>query len=395
MARAASPAIRHRPARNGRRHGASPRAAAAFAGAATSRDFCVSGDVVSVVRRSRLGLPAHDDSLCAPCGCWPEVSTAMVIGSEMRGLTHAARRDGRVSLRLGTADAGRRSPRDPRPGYQDHLWRRLVGIFRLSAAGRQPATCSSTSIRSGRPGDRRGRHRQLHAAVRLARWRLRAAIPMVPPRRTIRQRSGQRSPAARAIDWYYASDADRRAGIRTPISDGLGGSHGYAATRISEPGGRTPHHDRVGGVEIAAPTAWVPESKPVWFTELGCPAIDMGASQPNVFPDPKSSASALPWYSTGARSDIVQNRFLSGALPLLGSGERRARSESQSGFAGLRRAHDRSRHDFSLGLGRASVSAIPHEYRCLVRRRQLDDRALAQRSVSADVRSTNCCWQLR
>jgi hypothetical protein len=27
-------------------------------------------------------------------------------------------------------------------------------------------------------------------------------------------------------------------------------------------------------------TAWVPQSKPVWFTELGCPAIDRGTNQP-------------------------------------------------------------------------------------------------------------------
>ena len=48
-----------------------------------------------------------------------------------------------------------------------------------------------------------------------------------------------------------------------------------------------------------------------WCDEVGCPAVVLGAGQPNVFPDPKSSASALPWYSTGARSDLVQNRFLS------------------------------------------------------------------------------------
>ncbi len=29
----------------------------------------------------------------------------------------------------------------------------------------------------------------------------------------------------------------------------------------------------------------MPFSKPIWFTELGCPAIDKGANQPNVFID--------------------------------------------------------------------------------------------------------------
>lgn len=58
------------------------------------------------------------------------------------------------------------------------------------------------------------------------------------------------------------------------------------------------------------PTAWIPESKPVWFTELGCPAIDKGANQPNVFVDPKSSESFEPYYSSGARDDLIQRRFI-------------------------------------------------------------------------------------
>ena len=41
----------------------------------------------------------------------------------------------------------------------------------------------------------------------------------------------------------------------------------------------------------------MPQSKPIWFTELGCPAVDKGANQPNVFVDPKSSESRLPYFS--------------------------------------------------------------------------------------------------
>jgi hypothetical protein len=51
-----------------------------------------------------------------------------------------------------------------------------------------------------------------------------------------------------------------------------------------------------------------------WCDELGCPAVAMGANQPNVFPDAKSSEAALPWFSTGARADLVQNRFLAAHL---------------------------------------------------------------------------------
>jgi len=50
--------------------------------------------------------------------------------------------------------------------------------------------------------------------------------------------------------------------------------------------------------------------KPIWFTELGCPAVDKGANQPNVFVDPKSAESAAPHFSSRARSDAMQRRFL-------------------------------------------------------------------------------------
>jgi hypothetical protein len=54
----------------------------------------------------------------------------------------------------------------------------------------------------------------------------------------------------------------------------------------------------------------VAESKPVIFTELGCPAVDKGANQPNVFFDPKTSESFLPYFSSGARDDAMQRAFL-------------------------------------------------------------------------------------
>ena len=71
-----------------------------------------------------------------------------------------------------------------------------------------------------------------------------------------------------------------------------------------------PHHDRVGGVRSDTPTAWAPASKPVWLTETGCPAVDLGANQPNLFFDPKSSESAFPHFSRGARDDTMQRRYL-------------------------------------------------------------------------------------
>ncbi|MFA5958139.1 phage tail protein [Hyphomicrobium sp.] len=52
----------------------------------------------------------------------------------------------------------------------------------------------------------------------------------------------------------------------------------------------------------------MPQSKPFWFMEIGCPAVDKGANQPNVFVDPKSSESAYPYYSRGFRDDLMQAR---------------------------------------------------------------------------------------
>lgn len=70
------------------------------------------------------------------------------------------------------------------------------------------------------------------------------------------------------------------------------------------------HFNRPGGIESGSPTAWVPQSKPFWFMELGCPAVDKGANQPNVFIDPKSSESHLPYFSHGKRDDFMQRRYL-------------------------------------------------------------------------------------
>jgi hypothetical protein len=110
-------------------------------------------------------------------------------------------------------------------------------------------------------------------------------------------------------DWYYAGDGDRAAQRRTPIGDGLGKPWVW---RRKDLWGwwSNPHHERPDGRESATPTAFVPGAKPIVFTELGCPAVDRGANQPNVFFDPRSSESALPYFSGGGRDDLAQRRFL-------------------------------------------------------------------------------------
>ncbi|CAN5209803.1 glycoside hydrolase TIM-barrel-like domain-containing protein [soil metagenome] len=111
-------------------------------------------------------------------------------------------------------------------------------------------------------------------------------------------------------DWYYSSEADRDAQDRTAIADGAYGKPWVFRFKDVTAWWANAHYHRPGGVEDATPTDWVPESKPLWFTEVGCPALDKGTNEPNLFYDPKSSESAFPHYSSGARDDLIQARFV-------------------------------------------------------------------------------------
>ncbi|TXR49873.1 baseplate multidomain protein megatron [Phyllobacterium endophyticum] len=111
------------------------------------------------------------------------------------------------------------------------------------------------------------------------------------------------------FDWCYRSVLDRTLRTRTPITDGAGKAWVYRYKDLNSWWSNR-HHNRQGGVESAVPTAWQPRGKPIWLTELGCPAADKGPNQPNVFPDMKSSEGAYPYFSDHGRSDLAQNRFL-------------------------------------------------------------------------------------
>ncbi|MDX2274648.1 MAG: glycoside hydrolase/phage tail family protein [Hyphomonadaceae bacterium] len=120
--------------------------------------------------------------------------------------------------------------------------------------------------------------------------------------------------AGEGYDFYYVSDADRTAQTRTPISDGA-----YAEPWVFRPKDirnfwARAHHNRPGGVRAGSSTAWVPQSKPIWLMEFGCPAIDKGANAPNLFIDAKSDESGAPPFSSGARDDLIQRRALEAYL---------------------------------------------------------------------------------
>jgi len=123
------------------------------------------------------------------------------------------------------------------------------------------------------------------------------------------------------FDWFYASEADRAAQVRTPIVDGAYGEDWVFRPKDLEGWWSNRHHDRPGGVRSAEPTAWVPGMKPVRLSEFGCAAVDRGGNAPNLFQDAKSSESHLPPGSTGVRDDAVQRAALEAVLGHYGASE--------------------------------------------------------------------------
>ncbi|GAC1333172.1 MAG: glycoside hydrolase TIM-barrel-like domain-containing protein [Beijerinckiaceae bacterium] len=120
--------------------------------------------------------------------------------------------------------------------------------------------------------------------------------------------------AGEAFDWYYADDVARTAQIRTPITDGTYSKPWVFRQKDLVSWWSNAHVERVGGSELTHPTGWTPQSKPIWLTETGCPAVDRGANAPNVFPDAKSSEGGLPYFSRGFRDDLMQQSALEATI---------------------------------------------------------------------------------
>lgn len=120
------------------------------------------------------------------------------------------------------------------------------------------------------------------------------------------------------FDWYYPAagatgneaSPERLSQTRLAITDSAYGKPWIYKPKAILEWWQNRHYDRPGGVESGSHTAWVPESKPIWFTEVGCPAVDKGANQPNVFIDPKSSESFAPYFSRSVRDDLIQRRYI-------------------------------------------------------------------------------------
>ena len=111
-------------------------------------------------------------------------------------------------------------------------------------------------------------------------------------------------------DWFYGSEADRAAQLRSPIIDTAHGEDWIFRVKDIRNWRSNFHHERPAGVRNDQPTSWLPGSKPVRFCEVGFPAVNRGTNQPNVFFDPKSNESALPHHSAGGRDDSLQRAAL-------------------------------------------------------------------------------------
>jgi hypothetical protein len=122
-----------------------------------------------------------------------------------------------------------------------------------------------------------------------------------------------------AYDFFYANAAARSGQTRVPITDGLGKPWMFRQKDLWS-FWSNPHYERVGGVELESPTSWIPQSKPFWLTETGCPAVDKGANQPSIFPDAKSATGGFPHFSNGRRDDLIQRRYLETVLDTFAHG---------------------------------------------------------------------------
>lgn len=114
-------------------------------------------------------------------------------------------------------------------------------------------------------------------------------------------------------DWYYASPSNRTNQIRTAITDATYSEPWVFRQKDIRNWWSQAHHERIAGVRQVAATTWVPESKPIVFTALGCAAIDKGPNQSNVCIDAKSSESAVPYFSN-SRPDAAVQRVLMEAV---------------------------------------------------------------------------------
>ena len=258
----------------------------------------------------------HYAHLCAAAGG----VDAFLIGSELRGLTQV--RERRVDLsggRRARRSRGRRARRSSGPARSSATpptGRSTSGTTRRTAR----ATSSSTSTRSGRTPtiDFVGIDNYM-PLVRLARRARPSRRRAAPTRSTDLDYLRGNIEGGEGFDWFYASAADREAQVRTPITDGAAGKpwvFRYKDLRalVVEPAPQPPGRGRERRADGVGAGVASRSASPRSAARRSTAA----PNQPNVFYDPKSSESFLPYFSRGWRDDAIQRRLPRGGARLLG-----------------------------------------------------------------------------
>lgn len=105
-------------------------------------------------------------------------------------------------------------------------------------------------------------------------------------------------------DWdYYVSDYDlwkQDQGGTAPITD-----RAFAAKDLTY-WKENNHYNYNPDGTVNSQTVWVANSKKIYFTETGCPTVDSGATEPNLFFDPKAVQGGIPKGSTLTVCNTVQ-----------------------------------------------------------------------------------------
>jgi GTA TIM-barrel-like domain/Putative phage tail protein len=281
---------------------------AAFVGTASAADFTVGDGVVTYVGPNEWTFSRfilHYAALCAAAGG----VASFCIGSELRGLTQIRGASGFpmvAALKNLAAQARALLGAETKIGYAAD-WSEYFGY--------QPAS---------EPGSRYFNLDPLWADDNIDFIGIDNYMPLSDWRDDEDHRDAQAGwksiydegylaaniEGGEGFDWYYHSPEARAAQIRTTIEDQAHQEPWIWRYKDLRGWWSNTHHERIDGVRQAQATDWVPQSKPIWFTELGCAAVDKGTNQPNKFLDPKSSESSLPHFSNGFRDDLIQHQYL-------------------------------------------------------------------------------------
>ncbi len=306
----------------------------------------------------------HYAHLCAAAGG----VDAFCIGSEMRALTQIRGRRGLPGGR-GSARAGGRRARDSGPdakiGYAAD-WTEYFGYHPQDGSG--DVFFHLDPLWADR-AHRFRRHRQLHAALRLAR---RTGARRRRTGGSIYDLDYLRANIAggEGYDWYYPiaearggadPHADHRRRLRRALGVPLQGHPSWWSN---------PHHDRIGGERQAEADALGAALEAHLVHRVRLRGDRQGHQPAEQVPRSRSRRNRRCRNTrAGGRDDLIQMQYLRAM-----HGYWRATGE-QPGLARLRRPDGRHEPRPCLGLGRAALSLLSRQSRTLERRRQLSPAA--------------------